>query len=194
MPFINGGHIWLILGLIVLLVVFGPGKLPELGTAVGKTIKAFKRSTEDLKAEMSHKDSSPRPPRAGAKSLRPNPTVSSTGASAAGVNTPAGPSGHAHRVDRGQPDVRAQPSCRAPAHLDRFHAGVGARHRGRLSRLGQGVAAAHPPGRPGRRVLHDAGRRLLTCSQDLPLPGIRPRVAGDHPAGLVVREPGTSPP
>jgi sec-independent protein translocase protein TatA len=56
MPFINGGHIWLILGLIVLLVIFGPGKLPELGTAVGKTIKAFKKSTEDLKAEMSNKD------------------------------------------------------------------------------------------------------------------------------------------
>jgi len=59
MPFINGGHIWLILGLIVLLVVFGPGKLPELGTAVGNTIKAFKRSTEDLKAEVSHKDPEP---------------------------------------------------------------------------------------------------------------------------------------
>jgi sec-independent protein translocase protein TatA len=59
MPFINGGHIWLILGLIVLLVIFGPGKLPEFGTAVGKTIKAFKKSTEDLKAEMSHKDVEP---------------------------------------------------------------------------------------------------------------------------------------
>jgi len=59
MPFINGGHIWLILGLIVLLVVFGPGKLPELGTAVGKTIKAFKKSTEDLKAEMSHEPTKP---------------------------------------------------------------------------------------------------------------------------------------
>lgn len=56
MPFINGGHIWLILGLVVLLVIFGPGKLPELGTAVGKTIKAFRKSTEDLKAEMSNKD------------------------------------------------------------------------------------------------------------------------------------------
>jgi sec-independent protein translocase protein TatA len=59
MPFINGGHIWLILGLIVLLVIFGPGKLPELGTAVGKTIKAFRKSTEDLKAEMSNKDAAP---------------------------------------------------------------------------------------------------------------------------------------
>jgi sec-independent protein translocase protein TatA len=59
MPFINGGHIWLILALIVLLVIFGPGKLPELGSAVGKTIKAFRKSTEDLKAEMSEKDLEP---------------------------------------------------------------------------------------------------------------------------------------
>jgi len=59
MPFINGGHIWLILGLIVLLVIFGPGKLPELGTAVGKTVKAFRKSTDDLKAEISIKSSEP---------------------------------------------------------------------------------------------------------------------------------------
>jgi sec-independent protein translocase protein TatA len=59
MPFINGGHIWLILALIVLLVIFGPGKLPELGSAVGKAIKAFRKSTEDLKAEMSEKDLEP---------------------------------------------------------------------------------------------------------------------------------------
>ena len=44
MPFFNGGHIWLILALVVVLVIFGPGKLPELGSAVGKTINAFKRS------------------------------------------------------------------------------------------------------------------------------------------------------
>ena len=59
MPFINGGHIWLILALIVVLVIFGPGKLPELGSAVGKTIKAFKKSTEELKTEMSKKDDEP---------------------------------------------------------------------------------------------------------------------------------------
>ena len=55
MPFLNGGHIWLILALVVVLVIFGPGKLPELGSAVGKTINAFRKSTEDLKAEISHK-------------------------------------------------------------------------------------------------------------------------------------------
>ncbi len=59
MPFFNGGHIWLILALVAVLVIFGPGKLPELGAAVGKTIKAFKRSTEDLKSELSQSDMRP---------------------------------------------------------------------------------------------------------------------------------------
>ena len=55
MPFLNGGHVWLILALVVVLVIFGPGKLPELGSAVGKTINAFRKSTDELKAEMNHK-------------------------------------------------------------------------------------------------------------------------------------------
>ena len=55
MPFLNGGHIWLILALVVVLVIFGPGKLPELGAAVGKTINAFRKSTDELKAEITHK-------------------------------------------------------------------------------------------------------------------------------------------
>ena len=59
MPFMNGGHIWLILGLIVLLVIFGPGKLPELGSAVGKTINAFKKSTNELKAEITQHEAEP---------------------------------------------------------------------------------------------------------------------------------------
>ncbi len=38
------------LGLILLIVVlvFGAGKLPELGSALGKTLKEFKSATRDL--------------------------------------------------------------------------------------------------------------------------------------------------
>lgn len=59
MPFLNGGHIWLVLILVGVLVVFGPGKLPELGSAVGRTIKEFKRSTSDLREEISAKHDEP---------------------------------------------------------------------------------------------------------------------------------------
>ena len=38
----------LILFLIVALIVVGPGKLPEVGAAIGKSLREFKRATGDL--------------------------------------------------------------------------------------------------------------------------------------------------
>lgn len=58
MPFINGGHIWLVLILLAVLVIFGPSKLPELGSAVGRSLREFKKATNDLKAEISSSSSS----------------------------------------------------------------------------------------------------------------------------------------
>ena len=36
----------LILILVIVLVVFGPGKLPEIGAAFGKSIRNFKKASE----------------------------------------------------------------------------------------------------------------------------------------------------
>ncbi|USK36724.1 twin-arginine translocase TatA/TatE family subunit (plasmid) [Bacillus sp. F19] len=44
----NIGIPGLILILVIALIVFGPSKLPELGRAVGSTLKEFKKSTQDL--------------------------------------------------------------------------------------------------------------------------------------------------
>ena len=41
----------LLLILVIGLVVFGPGKLPEVGRAVGKGIREFKKATPALTAE-----------------------------------------------------------------------------------------------------------------------------------------------
>ncbi len=38
----------LILILVIALLIFGPKKLPEFGSAVGKTLKEFKKSTNEL--------------------------------------------------------------------------------------------------------------------------------------------------
>ncbi|HEX2923298.1 MAG TPA: twin-arginine translocase TatA/TatE family subunit, partial [Chloroflexota bacterium] len=38
----------LILVLIIVLVVFGPGKLPEIGNALGKSLREFKQSVSGL--------------------------------------------------------------------------------------------------------------------------------------------------
>jgi len=44
----NIGLPGLILVLILALVIFGPSKLPQLGRAVGETLKEFKTSTRDI--------------------------------------------------------------------------------------------------------------------------------------------------
>jgi len=44
----NIGIPGLILILIIILVIFGPKKLPEIGRAVGQTFKEFKSSTKGL--------------------------------------------------------------------------------------------------------------------------------------------------
>ena len=43
-------HILVIL--VIVLIIFGPGKLPELGSAIGKALKGFKRSMEDTKDKV----------------------------------------------------------------------------------------------------------------------------------------------
>ena len=42
----------LILILVLALVVFGPSKLPEMGKALGKGIREFKRATQQVEGEM----------------------------------------------------------------------------------------------------------------------------------------------
>ena len=43
-------HILVIL--VIVLIIFGPGKLPELGSAIGKAIRGFKRSMDDTKEKI----------------------------------------------------------------------------------------------------------------------------------------------
>lgn len=45
----------LIVVLVVALIVFGPGKLPEVGKAVGKSIREFRQSTTESSEEHSNK-------------------------------------------------------------------------------------------------------------------------------------------
>src|SRR5690625_5014632 len=59
MPF---GRLWfgeIVLILLVLLIVFGPRGIPELGGALGKGIREFKRSVSDLKSGISGEEEAP---------------------------------------------------------------------------------------------------------------------------------------
>ena len=44
----NIGVPGLIIILVIALIIFGPSKLPQLGRAVGQTLKEFKSSTKDI--------------------------------------------------------------------------------------------------------------------------------------------------
>jgi sec-independent protein translocase protein TatA len=54
----------LILLLVIVLIIFGPGKLPDIGNAVGKGIREFRRASNDLEESVrgGSKDADDRPP------------------------------------------------------------------------------------------------------------------------------------
>ena len=45
------GHWELLLILVIVLIIFGAGKLPEIGAGVGKGIKNFKKSVAEFETE-----------------------------------------------------------------------------------------------------------------------------------------------
>jgi sec-independent protein translocase protein TatA len=68
MPF-NFGPGELIILLIIALVVIGPGKLPEVGAALGKSIREFRRASTDVKEAVNVE------PTAGAEPPKPAAAV-----------------------------------------------------------------------------------------------------------------------
>ena len=46
----------LVIILVIILVIFGAGKLPEIGSGLGKAIRNFKNSTKEIKAEVKSRD------------------------------------------------------------------------------------------------------------------------------------------
>lgn len=48
----NIGFQELIIILVIALLIFGPGKLPDVGKALGKSINEFKRASKDVQKEI----------------------------------------------------------------------------------------------------------------------------------------------
>ena len=52
-----GFHAWdLLIVLFIALVIFGPRKLPEIGGALGKSIREFKRTTNEITDQIKAPD------------------------------------------------------------------------------------------------------------------------------------------
>jgi sec-independent protein translocase protein TatA len=45
---------WIIAIIVVVLIIFGPGRLPELGAGVGKAMREFRKATSELTNEVTH--------------------------------------------------------------------------------------------------------------------------------------------
>jgi sec-independent protein translocase protein TatA len=54
---------FLIILLVIVLIVFGPGKLPELGSAIGRGIREFRRESDkiidEVKTSAAEKENAP---------------------------------------------------------------------------------------------------------------------------------------
>jgi sec-independent protein translocase protein TatA len=46
----------LIIILIIILIIFGAGKLPEIGSGIGRGIRNFKKATSEKPEELSYKE------------------------------------------------------------------------------------------------------------------------------------------
>jgi TatA/E family protein of Tat protein translocase len=71
---------FLLILLIIVLIVFGPGKLPELGSAIGRGIREFRKESDkivdEVKSSATEKESAPAAA-AEAKPTESRPTVTS---------------------------------------------------------------------------------------------------------------------
>ena len=48
-----GSHwIYIVLLLVVVLIIFGPGRLPELGAGLGRAMREFRKATTELSNEV----------------------------------------------------------------------------------------------------------------------------------------------
>ncbi len=60
MPNIGPGE--LILILVIVLVIFGPGKLPDIGSAIGRGVREFRKASNDLEDSIRGETKKPAPP------------------------------------------------------------------------------------------------------------------------------------
>jgi sec-independent protein translocase protein TatA len=62
---------FLLILLIIVLIVFGPGKLPELGSAIGRGIREFRKESDKIVDEVRSSATEKESPPAAAAEVRP---------------------------------------------------------------------------------------------------------------------------
>jgi len=67
----NIGPVELIIILVIALIVIGPGRLPDVGAALGKSIREFRKASSDI-SDAARVDTSPTPPAQAGTQVTPN--------------------------------------------------------------------------------------------------------------------------
>lgn len=77
MPGIFGHWYVLFIILAIVLIVYGPGKLPEVGGAIGKAMREFRKASADLQDDIKRSSSQEQSPDTRPASDRPATDVKS---------------------------------------------------------------------------------------------------------------------
>src|SRR5690242_3818189 len=164
----NIGPVELIIILVIALIVIGPGRLPDVGAALGKSIREFRKASSDI-TDATRVDTSPLPPAAPAvpAASAPAPTAPPPAVAPAAPVTPstsddeaAGPP--ACPLDRRSADGRRRrrPRGRPPGARSRARTGPRRTRRGDDARRSPHRAsfAADQVGPDDRRRVSDRVR------------------------------------
>jgi sec-independent protein translocase protein TatA len=95
------GPVELIIILVIALLILGPGKLPDVGAALGKSIKEFRKASSDL-SDSVKVDTSPlpaTPPAPAAAPAAPAPPAAPVATAPTTGETPAAPSEQASHTN-----------------------------------------------------------------------------------------------
>lgn len=73
--------LWLVVILVVVLIIFGPGRLPELGSGIGKAMREFRKATSEITNEVTSATQpkpEPKPEPAATTSVNPDTVAKSS--------------------------------------------------------------------------------------------------------------------
>jgi TatA/E family protein of Tat protein translocase len=95
------GPLELVIILVIALLILGPGKLPDVGSALGKSIREFRKASSDVQDAVNVKvDTSPLPPST-ATPVDAAPAASASTTANSASSAPAAPTSTANESPSG---------------------------------------------------------------------------------------------
>jgi sec-independent protein translocase protein TatA len=112
------GPLELVIILVIALIILGPGKLPDVGASLGKSIREFRKASSDIQeAATIHVDTTPLPPQVAAQ---PPIAAAAPYVQAAPADIPVAPavvdqSDRIAELERQLAEARAKTAAESPA-------------------------------------------------------------------------------